>query len=48
MYPVEWAADAHTDPRKSFEDASMVAELPPPAELHRNWRGCRTPLIGLG
>ena len=36
MYPVEWAADGDTDPRTSFEEASMVAELPP-AELHRNW-----------
>ena len=36
VYPVEWAADGDTDPRTSFEEASMIAELPP-AELHRNW-----------
>jgi hypothetical protein len=37
MYPVEWGADGDTDPRKSFEEASMVAEFPAPAELYRSW-----------
>ena len=46
MYPVEWAADGDTDPRTSFEEASMVAELPP-AELHRSWPFPSDDAVGL-
>lgn len=36
MYPCEWAASKDVDPRREFEKATMVAELPVPA-IHRSW-----------
>lgn len=36
MYPCEWAASKNVNPRRSFEKARMVADLPL-QEIHRAW-----------
>jgi hypothetical protein len=36
MYPCEWAVSKNIDPRREFEKARMVAELPV-QEIHRTW-----------
>ena len=36
MYPCRWAADSGLDPRRSFEKAKMVSELPLD-DMHRTW-----------
>jgi CRISPR-associated exonuclease Cas4 len=36
MYPVQWASDGETDPRRPYKKAKMVAELPV-EEIHRVW-----------
>jgi hypothetical protein len=36
MYPCEWAASKNVDPRRSFEKARMVADLPL-QEIHHAW-----------
>jgi hypothetical protein len=36
MYPCRWAADSGLDPRRPYERAKMVSELPV-EEIHRSW-----------